>query len=423
MTMKMEKIYIYVAEPCYKRKLDANKIQEYLTKNNYKIIKKPEEADKIILITCGAINFLTEYSLNKIKEFKKYDAELIVAGCLPDTDKEELAKFFTGRTLTTKELDKKIEKMFPPQKNIKFRDIEDANILFENIDESHPAENIKKIFRKLRWPEKIYCKIEDHLSKYILGKNSAGYQYSKKQFHIRIAWGCKGNCSYCVINKATSPFHSKPVDECIKEFKKGLYKGYTNFVLDASDVGLYGVDINSSFPELLDKMTKIPGEYKISIREFHPVWLVKYIDKLEEIAKRHKILILDISLQSASTRILKLMNRYSDKEKIKDAILRLKKATHDIFLTVQFIIGFPTETWDEFEETLTFITGIGSNGGQIYLFSCKTGTEAENIKPQIPEEEMLRRGEYADKFLKKNGYFVNRNTGAKLTGLNFVKKS
>ena len=400
----MKKIFIYSAGPCWKRSLDATKIQNYLTKNNYKIVDKPEDADTIIIITCAFLNYKSEFALNKVKEFQKYGAELIVAGCLPDIDEEELAKIFNGRTLTTKELDNKIELLFPPLSNIKFIEIADPNTLFEGLEGSRVLRITEKIFEKLNPLEKAYAKIGNHILSHLLGEQSLGYQLSKDQFHIRISWGCKGNCSYCAIKKAIPFFKSKQFDECIREFKRGLKEGYKYFILDASDVGAYGLDKNSNFPDLLDEMTKISGDYKISIRELHPRWIVKYIDYLEEIVKRHKMLILDIALQSANSRILKLMYRYSDKDKIRDAVLRLRKATPDVLLTVECIIGFPTETWEEFEETLHFIRDVGFNGGQIYLFSCKNGTEAENIAPKIANEEMIKRLQYSKKFLKTIGY-------------------
>lgn len=409
----MKKILICLADPCWKRSLDANKIRDYLIKNNYEIVSSPDDADIIIIVTCAFLNYKSEYALNKIKELQKYDAELIVAGCLPDIDKEELKKFFKGKTLTTKELDVKIEQLFPPKNNIKFGEIDDANILFENLENGHFTRVTDKIFDNIKWLEKIYIKLSGNILKHLLGEQSIGYQFSNEQFHIRISWGCKGNCSYCAIKKAISPFKSKPLDECIREFRKGLNEGYKHFILDSSDVGAYGLDIGSSFPKLLDEMTKIHGDYKISIREIHPRWIVKYIDELEVIVKRDKILLFDISLQSINSRILKLMYRYSDNFIIKDAIQRLKKAGSNMLLSVGCIVGFPTETWEEFEETLQFIKDIDFDWGQIYLFSCKNGTEAEKIEPKVAQDEMVKRLQYSKKFLKDMGYhayYITKNS-------------
>jgi len=324
--------------------------------------------------------------------------------------------------LTTKELNNKIEAIFPPKRNIKFKDMEDANILFKNFKQSDKVNIIEKKILSINVLKSIITKIRQYLLKYLIKRNSLEYFYSQDQFHIRIAWGCMGNCSYCIIKKATEKFRSKPINECIEEFEKGLDKGYKNFVLDASDVGLYGADINSSFSELLDRLTKKKGDYKISIREVHPRWIVKYVKELGKIFKRNKILIFDLSVQSMNKRILGQMRRYSNVEEIKNAFSSLRGASKNVFFTCQCIIGFPTETWEEFQETLFFITNMDFNGGQIYLFSCKKGTDAENIEPKIDEKEMIKRLEYSKKILERSGFCVQYINREKPLGLDFIKK-
>jgi tRNA A37 methylthiotransferase MiaB len=420
--MNRENVFIYAADPCWKRLLDANKIKNYLLKNDYKILNKPGKADTILIVTCGFLKSITDSTLRIIKKYQKYNAEIIVAGCLPDTDKEELSKIFNGETLTTKELTEKIEAVFPPKRNFRFKETQDANILFKNFNQDDNLNYLQKKFLKMTALKTIIKKIKQYLLRQLIERNSLDYFYTQKQFHIRIAWGCIGNCSYCVIKKATEKFHSKPLAECIKEFEKGLDEGCKNFVLDASDVGLYGIDINSSFSELLDKLTIKNGDYKISVREVHPRWIVKYTKELERIFKRNKILIFDLSIQSMNGRILKLMKRYSNVKEIKNAFSCLRKAVKDVFFTCQFIIGFPTETWEEFEETLSSITDMGFNGGQIYLFSCKKGTEAENIEPKIDEKEMMKRLEYSKKKLENSGFYVQYIYRGKPLGLNFIMK-
>lgn len=404
--MKREKIFIYSADPCWKRLLDANKIKDYLLKNDYNIVCKPDDADTIIIMTCAFIAYTTEFALKKITDFKQYDAEIIVAGCLPDINKEKLSKIFNGETLKTKELDEKIEVLFPPKKNVRFKDMDDANFLYENPKKVVYFNQLKKILYKIKFLKKIRKETSEFEFKHLVMDNRVRYFLSEKQFHIRVGEGCMGNCSYCGIKKAIGKCRSKPLQECIKEFELGLSKGYKNFFLDASDVGLYGIDINSSFPELLDEFTKKKGDYKITLREVHPNWVVKYIDDLEKILKRNKILIFDLSLQSINKRILQLMKRYSDVDKIKNAIKRLMSATDDVFFSGQFIICFPNEKYEEFQETLDFIIDMKFNGGQLYLYSCKENTEAEKIEPKIPEKEMMKRLGYSKKFLRKNRYYV-----------------
>jgi tRNA A37 methylthiotransferase MiaB len=402
----MKKIFVYVDEAaCRKRLLDAGRICTYLSKKNYQIVYKPKDAQMIIFITCAVFQKITEHSLKIIKKFQKYDAELIVAGCLPAIDQEKLNEVFDGRTLITKNLDE-IDRFFPSDE-IKFCNIDDTNILFPNINESSFTGVLKQITSRITKIETIINQIKEHILKNLFSENSFIYlEFSNIFYFIRIAEGCLGNCSYCSIKKATGSISSKPLDQCLREFKKGLEDGYRKFVILAEDVGAYGLDVTDSLPKLLDHLTMNPGEYKISIKSIHPCWLVKCIDELEDLLKREKIVFIGIPIQSGSSRILKLMNRYSNTENMKDAIRRVKQSFPEISLYTHVIVGFPSETYDEFSESLDFINNSSIDSGYIYVFSSKPGTEAEKIEPKIPEKEIRNRLKYAKKFLVKAGYKV-----------------
>lgn len=404
----MTRICVYAPEVCVRRSLDSKKIFNYLSENKYEIVYDLDNADVIIFVTCAVGDRNTGFSLDMVRELQKYDAELIVAGCLPVIEKEELAKIFDGRTINTKDLDS-IGQLF--QGNlIEFNALDDANILYETDEEETHIDPIKKLFggvKSTEWITSRYFEIRNYILKDQLGEQSAMYRLIvKKQFYIRVSWGCRGNCSYCGIKKAVGPLKSKPLDKCITEFKNGLNAGYKHFSLTADDIGAYGLDDGSSFPELLDEITKIPGDYEIAILEIAPRWIVKYIDDLEEILKRGKVTMINIPFQSGCSRILKLMNRYSDAEKMKDAILKLRRFHPGLSLATQSIVGFPTETDEEFRQTIHFIKDVNFNGGHLYQFSCKTGTKAESIEPKISKEEMIERLKYAKKYLRNIGCSV-----------------
>ena len=389
---------------CWKRSLDATKIRNYLIKNGYKVVNNIRDADVVVLITCAFLNQKAEESHRLVKKYLKRGVELVVAGCLPAVEKDKLREYFDGPTIETKNLSEDIERIFPPTR-IRFDELHDSNILFEDLVEGHSLlDSLKKKIEWLEVVEKKILSIKDCILKSIFGENSPIYKFSKKQYHVRVAWGCTGNCSYCTIKKSTGSFRSKPIDVCINEFRMGLEKGYKNFILDATDVGAYGIDINSSFPELLKKLTSFNGDYYISIRELNAKWVVRYVEELIEILKKNKILLFDIAIQSASPRILKLMKRPTDIEKLREALMKIREVKADFFLTCEFIVGFPTETEEEFMQSLDFIRDIGFDGGQIYEFSCRPGTEAENIEPKIPRKEILRRIRIAKKYLKSCGY-------------------
>ncbi len=401
----MKKIYIYADWICSKRSLDANKVYKYFSKNNNLLVDKPINADIIITFTCATSKDMANRSFKKIIEFQKYDAELIVAGCLPAIETKKLSEHFNGRIIITKNLDQ-LDLLFPENK-IKFKDIPDENTFFPNYDSYSVIGVLKKCAGKIKHINNIYFKIKKHILKNLFDEKSLIYAelMGKTHYYVRISWGCLGNCSYCAIRKAIGSHVSKPLDQCIKEFKKGLEKGYKDIVIAGDDVGAYGLDIGTNITKLLDEITKIPGDYNITVQTLHPQWVIRYINELEQILKRQKITHLAILIQSANKRILNLMNRYSDAEKMRDTFLRLKNFYPNLMIHTHCLLGFPSETKEEFKETLDFIAEVGFVGF-IFLFSLRPGTKANDIEPKISENEMIKRLKYAKRFLTKKGYNV-----------------
>jgi tRNA A37 methylthiotransferase MiaB len=400
----MKKIYVYTNTNCRRRLLDANKLQLYFYKNNYTLVKKPKDSDFIIYITCAYRNEITNDTLTKIKDFQKYKAELIVAGCLPVIEEIKLNQIFKGKTISTKNLDK-IDVIFPNNK-IKFSSLTDAEAISPEQYITYHEENYK--LKNFPFLNKYYNYFKENFIFYLLNKHLLIYLFPSKPdfYHVRISWGCMGNCSYCGIKKAIGTLKSKPINECVYDFEKGLKSKYKMFVITADDVGAFGVDIGSNFPTLLDKLTSFEGEYEISVQDLDPRWVVKYIDELEPIFKKGKITSVNIALQSGCEKILKLMNRYHDIEKIKESLIRLKNSSTKLSLDTHFILGFPTETDDDFLQTIDYIKKIDFNMGFIYRFSCKTGTEAEKIEPKVSDDDVIKRMNCAKKLLKNQEYKV-----------------
>ncbi len=409
--MQMKKIYLFYNESyCIRRSLDSQKIYEYLVENDYTVVNNPSDADIILFITCASLDSSTNFSLAKIKEFKKkYNAELIVGGCLPGINQKELREIFNGRTLCTKDIDN-IQSILPGEK-IQFNQLDDANKTKQFTMNSSPRTYLKNILSNSHTIEKFYRRFKSHIIKNIYGKDSRFYRWSIRRnqlFIIRVSWGCNSNCAYCGIKNAIGPVKSKSLNVCVNEFKKGLKHGYKEFVINADDVGAYGIDINSSFAELLERLISIDGKYEISILDLSPRWIVKYNERLNDIFKKGKISRVDIPIQSGNTRILKLMNRYPNVEQLKKIIDSFKKSYPPLIVDTRLIVGFPSETKEEFIDTINLIKNIGFSSGYIYPYSLKSGTEAEKIEPKISQKEIKKRVKLAKKILTKKGYNFNK---------------
>jgi tRNA A37 methylthiotransferase MiaB len=395
----MENVFIYV-EGCERRVLDAKRIFEYFKINNFKIVYKPKNADIIIYVSCAVFCDDVKAAIKKVKYFQRYDAELIVAGCLPEMEKKELSKIFNGRVLSTKNIDR-LDELFPENK-ISFKDLKDANLSYVNKNQNSMVGSLKWILQSSKSLEKLSISFMNYVLKKLLDENSVIYRIFIKDeiFQIRISWGCSCNCTYCTIPLAIGDHVSKPLEECLSEFKKGLKQGYTHFVLTADDTGAYGTDIGSSLTDLLDRITDIKGDYFIELHALNAVWLVKYVDELVRIVKKGKIRSILAPIESGSARILKLMNRYDDVEKIKKSYIKLKNSYPNLLLETHYLVGFPSENEDDVRKTIEFVNDVGFDTVYMFPFSLKTGSKAESISPILSDKQISRRLRYVNKKLK-----------------------
>jgi MiaB/RimO family radical SAM methylthiotransferase len=225
-------------------------------------------------------------------------------------------------------------------------------------------------------------------------------------FYIQISRGCIHHCTYCIISKAIGPLKSKSIDQCIAEFNRGIEQGYKTLVLEADDVGPYGVDIGRTLPELLRRLTTVDGHYSIELRNTHPYWLLKYQEELEEIVKSKKISSIFFSIQSGSDRILQLMKRHYTPKEVKNLVQRLKEIHPGLKIGVDILVGFPSETVEDFHETLSLFDTIPLDFGDIIPFSCHEATEASTIEPRVSEREKKRRINETSHFLRRRNYFA-----------------
>lgn len=183
-----------------------------------------------------------------------------------------------------------------------------------------------------------------------------GIGFNNRFFTLRISEGCLGNCSYCTIKKAIGRLKSKPESVILTELKAALLKKQYHININSSDSGSYGLDIDSNLPKLLNAILnenkKIIIEY---IQDLHPFWIIRYKEEMLRLVGTKRIKSILSAVQSWNKRILKLMNRYIDLEEFNEIMNRMKEIYPHLRLRTQVIVGFPTETEEEFEDTVAFI--------------------------------------------------------------------
>jgi len=212
-------------------------------------------------------------------------------------------------------------------------------------------------------------------------------------YNIRIAHGCLCACTFCATRFATGKLKSKPEDRIIEEFRTGLRAGYKIFQLVNEDTGCYGLDINTTLPNLLKRILAIEGDYQLVLIDFNPQWIIKYYDELLPIFLKHrgKARELFVSLQSGSNRILKAMGRSYDIEPLKNKLINLRKQVPEIMLRTTALIGFPGETEEDFEMTKKAVQDIGFSEVEVDKYEDRLGNASSVMKDKIPQEIIDRR--------------------------------
>ena len=223
-------------------------------------------------------------------------------------------------------------------------------------------------------------------------------------YNIRIGEGCVFACSFCCIRYATGRLKSKPIDKIVEELKTGLKKGHRLFQLVCEDTGCYGLDIGTTFPDLLKKLLAVDGDYQLIIIDFGGHWLVKYYDELLPLFMENpdKIRELYVSLQSGSDKILKAMNRPEKSEKVRARLKELKKKLPHLILRTTVVVGFPGETEEDFRKTLEALQEIDLSVVELNKYSDRPGIASSKMNDKVPQEIIDRRTKEIEQALARN---------------------
>lgn len=332
---------------CSKNLVDTEMAIGLFKENGYKIVNNEEEADVLVINTCGFIGPAKEEAINTILEMAEYKKKrckyLIVMGCLVERYKEELSKAIPEVDLWIK--------------------YSSYNTIWEQIETILKSEKENK--NNL-----------DFLDRVITTGNNFAY--------LRIAEGCSNFCTYCAIPKIRGPFVSRKIEEVIEEAKKLANEGYEELIIIAQDTTKYGIDIygESKLAELLKELCKIEKLKWIRFLYAYPETIT---DELIEVVKNEEKICkyFDIPIQHISNSVLKRMNRKSNGETIRNLIKRLRKEIPGVVIRTTVMVGFPGETKEDFEELYDFVKEAKFERLGAFSFSKEEGTPAEKLKDQI----------------------------------------
>ena len=354
----MKKIYL-LSLGCPRNLVDSEVLQGLLVKEGFTLTENPEGADVAIVNTCGFIDEAKQESLDiilslaELKKEGKID-KLIVTGCLSQRYPAELMKEI-----------KEIDGVFGSADFIKIPEMIPAIIADKKVREisSVPDFMYNETFeRKLLTP--------------------SHYAY------VKIQEGCSNKCSYCVIPDLKGPRRSRTIDSVLREVE-GLKTthGIKEAILIGQDTTSFGIDRSgrSELAELLRRVSSVMGDNWVRLLYTHPA---HFTDELIDVIADSKNICkyIDLPIQHANDRILRKMNRKASRNEIIELIEKVRTRIKDVTLRTSVIVGFPTETDDDFGELMEFLKEIRFERVGAFIYSPEEGTEAVKFKGQVPEK-------------------------------------
>lgn len=343
---------------CPKNTADSEVVAADLSRRGLVWVSSADEADLIMVNTCGFIKDAKEESLRtimRVLSLKEERPELRVAvfGCMVKRYRDEIAK-----------------------------EIPEIDLLFEFFSGCELDGLISQV-TETPHPHKA-------------GLNT--WVASSRRFtppHIgflKIAEGCSNHCAYCAIPGIRGPFHSRPFAEVIRDAERLAATGAKEINIVAQDTTRFGTDSGGAcrLPELVANVGAIPGIEWIRLHYLHPARLTpELIDALFCLPRL--VPYFDIPFQHASDRMLTLMNRGTDSRHLVSLLGHIRRNWRKATIRTTFIVGFPGETEEDFSRLIQFVQAHPIDRVGAFPYSAEDGTPALKIKPRIPKPEKVRR--------------------------------
>ncbi|NLW55588.1 MAG: 30S ribosomal protein S12 methylthiotransferase RimO [Firmicutes bacterium] len=346
----------WISLGCPKNQVDTDYMIGLMNEAGFTLTSSPKEAEVLVINTCAFIQPATQESIETILEFAQYKKGqcrlLVVVGCLPQRYKEELAEA-----------------------------IPEVDLWLGTGDYS-------------RLPELIAAALEEKSEGNFFAETLGGWlppEYKERPLstppylaYVKIAEGCDHRCLYCIIPQLKGGYRSRRPEAIEAEVKQLLARGVKEINLVAQDTTAYGIDSGGEFdlPLLLSNLDKLDGEFWIRIMYTYPS---RINDRLLTVIKeaKHICHYLDLPLQHISERVLRGMGRKTTTGEIKELIEKIREYLPDIALRSTFILGYPGETDEEFNELLAFLREYRLDWVGAFPYYREEGTAAAKIKPQV----------------------------------------
>ena len=348
---------------CPKNQVDGEALLAKLKKAGYEIVNNIEDSDVMIINTCGFIEQAKKEAIDTILEVAEYKnagliSAIVVTGCLAERYQDEIIK--------------------------EMPEVDAVLGIGANSDIVKTCDKALCGIVTTSFPNKCYLSINDER----IISTPSHWAY------LKIAEGCDNRCSYCAIPEIRGGFRSRTIESCVVEAKVLAESGVKELILIAQDTTKYGQDLYGkySLDILLKELVKIDGIEWIRLFYCYPQRITDSL--INVIANEEKVCsYIDIPLQHSDKTVLKNMNRVGDGEDYRALISKMRKAIPDLALRTTFMVGFPGETDEQFENLCKFTEDVKFDKMGCFTFSPEEDTPAYDMQNQIDDDVKVRRQE------------------------------
>lgn len=373
---------------CARNLVDTEVMLGIVLQAGYEITDQLEEADFLVVNTCGFLASARQESCDTIASFfeeKKKSAKVIVAGCMVQKHKEELKAQFPSIHY--------------------YLGSGDMEKILDAVQSTDQGEAVTSARSYLEWGE-------------IPRQISTPKHYA----YLKIAEGCAKQCAFCIIPKIKGPLRSKPQERVLKEFDALLQQGVQEIILIAQDLGDYGKDRKelSGLESLLREMVQREGSFWIRLLYLYPDEITDGL--IDILASDPRICpYLDMPLQHINDVLLKKMRRKTSRAQIIETIQKLRKRLPEGIIRTSLMVGFPGETEEQFQELVNFVQEYPLDNIGIFKYSLEEESSSAKMEGHVSEEVKQHRFEKLaavqhDLIAKRNQRYIGRSLEVVIEG-------
>ncbi len=348
---------------CTANKSDERLLLSLLLQKGHQIVSSITDAEVLILLTCTVIGTTEQRMLSRLKEFQKTHKKIIVTGCMPTVQGDLILSIVPHASL------------LPSQHIMYITDIINGD-----------------------YPVFIHSK-----------KTALPRYYDSTIAPILIAEGCRLACSYCITHFARGTLRSFPAEEIVADVRSALDQGCKEIQLTAQDTASYGLDQGTNLGVLLEKITRLDGSYRLRIGMMNPATVKTNLDSILKSYQHPNIYkFLHLPVQSGDDDILQKMNRGYLIKDFTSLVNRFRKTIPSLTLSTDIIIGFPTETEEQFNRTLQLLQKLKPDIVNITRFSARPLTTAKKMKGRVSTHIVKTRSKQATEICSRLSLENNR---------------